>query len=57
MESILSQTYPNLQIILVDDASNDGSKELIQEFSKRHPRVETLLLPDNVEIVKHSTKD
>ncbi len=48
IESVLSQTYSNLQIILIDDASTDGSKELVQEFSKRYPQIETLLLPDNL---------
>ncbi len=48
IESVLSQTYANLQIIIVDDASTDGSMALIQEFSNQHARIQTLLLSDNV---------
>ena len=48
MESVLSQTYSNLQVIIVDDASGDGSQELIKEFIKYHDDIQTVFLPDNV---------
>ncbi len=48
MESVLSQRYSNLQIILVDDASTDGSRELVQEIAKHYPTIQTLLLPYNL---------
>jgi glycosyltransferase involved in cell wall biosynthesis len=35
MESLLSQGYPNLEYIVVDPGSADGSRELIQSYSKQ----------------------
>ncbi len=37
LNSIASQTYRNLEIILVNDGSTDGSLELCREFQKEHP--------------------
>jgi len=48
IESVLSQTYSSLQVIVVDDASVDGSKELIKELIKHRDGIQTIFLPDNV---------
>jgi glycosyltransferase involved in cell wall biosynthesis len=33
LESILNQTYKNLQIIIIDDGSTDGSAEIVRKFN------------------------
>jgi len=49
VKSVINQTYKNLEIIIVDDCSNDGSKELIKELPKLDSRiVEPLFLPKNM---------
>lgn len=39
IESALNQDYENLEIIVSDDNSTDGSSELIEEFSIKQPKV------------------
>lgn len=35
LDSILKQTYPRLQILVVDDASDDDSRELVEGYAHR----------------------
>ncbi|MFC1838331.1 glycosyltransferase family 2 protein [Thermodesulfobacteriota bacterium] len=41
IESVLSQTLQPLEIIIVDDASSDGSRELIEAYRLKYPDVIT----------------
>lgn len=43
LESIAQQTYSNLEIILLDDASSDNSLSILQAFAEAEPRVKTLI--------------
>ena len=40
--SICSQTYKNLQIILVNDGSRDGSLQVCQRYAKKDSRIEII---------------
>ena len=42
LESLLNQTYTNLEIILVDDGSTDGSLVVCQEYAKKDSRIKVL---------------
>ena len=40
LNSILQQTYKNLEIICVDDGSTDNSLKILKEFQKYDPRIQ-----------------
>ena len=46
--SVLAQTYPNVEIIIVDDKSTDESLRVIAEIQARHPGIVLVDLPENV---------
>jgi len=39
LSSVVNQDYENLEIIVVDDKSSDGSKEMIQRWGDKDPRI------------------
>lgn len=45
LDSILAQTYPDWQLVLVDDGSTDGSREICDRYAA-DPRIEVLHVPN-----------
>ena len=39
LDSIVNQTYKNLEIILVNDGSTDNSAEIINQYAQRDNRI------------------
>lgn len=40
LDTIIGQTYSNLQIVLIDDGSKDGTWEIMQEYAAKDSRIE-----------------
>lgn len=38
MDSVLEQTYPSIEFLIVDDCGQDGSISIIEEYKNSHPR-------------------
>ncbi|MFD7455992.1 MULTISPECIES: bifunctional glycosyltransferase/CDP-glycerol:glycerophosphate glycerophosphotransferase [unclassified Streptomyces] len=48
LDSVLEQSYGDIEVIAVDDCSPDGCGAILDEYAARDPRVTALHLPENV---------
>src|SRR5436189_410549 len=46
LDSILRQPVSQFQIIVVDDASTDGSREIVEKYAAEHDRIQLVCLPE-----------
>ncbi len=46
LASVCAQTYPNLEILVVDDRSTDRTLEIARSFAEKDPRVRVLSIED-----------
>jgi glycosyltransferase involved in cell wall biosynthesis len=46
MASVLAQSYPELEYVIVDGGSSDGTVEIIREHAARDPRIRWVSEPD-----------
>lgn len=47
LRSVLSQTFPVQQVIVVDDGSSDGGGRVVDALAQSDPRIELVSLPGN----------
>lgn len=46
LDSVRQQTYSNLEVILIDDGSTDGSRNICMSYTKRDSRLRYLYQPN-----------
>ena len=56
MDSILTQTYGDLELIVLDDKSTDGSLQILKEYAAADPRVVVLENEQNMGLTKSLNK-
>ena len=49
IDSIINQTYQNLEIILVDDCSTDGTYKILEDYAKKDNRIKLIRNEKNLQ--------
>ena len=52
LDSLMSQTLTDIQVICVDDASTDGSLAILNDYARRDKRFEVVPMAENVGMAK-----
>lgn len=55
VESLLNQDFENYEIVLIDDGSSDGSREIIQNYTSKD-KIKTILNQKNIGLTKSLNK-
>lgn len=53
LDSILSQTYSNIRLIISDDCSTDGTRKILEKYKAKDDRIELFFQGKNIGVVKN----
>jgi glycosyltransferase involved in cell wall biosynthesis len=56
LNSLINQTYPNLEIIAVDDCSTDGTLAILNRYAQQNPHFTVYLNDTNLGFIKNFEK-
>lgn len=56
LDSVINQTYPNIELIAIDDGSTDGSGKVIKQWIANHPEATFILNAINIRYCKTFNK-
>lgn len=54
LEGLISQTFTDFELIIVDDCSSDGSQDILREYAEKDVRIKLHLLEKNTGSYVHS---
>ena len=52
IESVLDQTYKNIELLIVDDCSTDNTYEILDDYRKKYPQVKLFKNTKNIGLTK-----
>ena len=53
LESLLGQTYDDLEIVISDNASTDGTADICQEYANKDSRIRYIRQPYNIGMIRN----
>ncbi len=56
LDSLISQSYPNIEIIAVDDGSTDDTVRILNDYAARHPDMKVTVNEANLGFIKNFEK-
>ena len=56
LSSVFEQTYPNIEMVIIDGASTDGTKEVIEQWVKHHCHDGVGLLDGKLQFISEQDK-
>lgn len=56
VRSVLDQDHSHLELVISDNASNDGTEEICHEFARSDPRVRYYRQPENIGLLNNFTR-
>ena len=48
LDSVINQSYLNMEIIVINDASTDGSAHIIEEYAAKYQLIKPVFLQHNI---------
>jgi glycosyltransferase involved in cell wall biosynthesis len=51
---LAEQNYPDFEIVLIDDASSDGTLDIFEDFEKRYPNIRLVKVQNEAGEIKNT---